>query len=84
MRNYYGGHTSATSSRNVSRELNFCDPWRRYHGGMLILYKGLIWLVLEDGCIAVDRMAGTHMLKLEIPLFKDISRLNAIDSCSDA
>jgi hypothetical protein len=34
---------------------------------MLVLYKGLIRSVLEDGCIAFDRMAGTHthMLKLE-------------------
>jgi hypothetical protein len=32
---------------------------------MLILYKGLIRSVLKYGCIAFDRMAGTHMLKLE-------------------
>jgi hypothetical protein len=32
---------------------------------MLILYKGLIRSVLEYGCIAFDRMAGTHMLKFE-------------------
>jgi hypothetical protein len=47
---------------------------------MLILYKGLIRSVLEYGCIAFDRMAGTHMLKLE----KDRSRPDAIDSSSDA
>jgi hypothetical protein len=67
MGNYNGGHTCATSSRNVSRELTI-------HGGgimgahpdvMLILYKCLICSVLEYGCIAFDRMAGTHMLKLE-------------------
>jgi hypothetical protein len=28
-----GGHTCATSSRNISRELTFCDPWRGYHRG---------------------------------------------------
>jgi hypothetical protein len=28
MGNYYRGHTCATSSRNVSRELKFCDPSR--------------------------------------------------------
>jgi hypothetical protein len=32
---------------------------------LLILYKGLIRSVLENGCIAFDRMAATHMLKLE-------------------
>jgi hypothetical protein len=32
---------------------------------MLILYKDLIRSVLEYGCIAFHRMAGTHMLKLE-------------------
>jgi hypothetical protein len=32
---------------------------------MLILYKGLIRSVLEYGFIACDRIAGTHMLKLE-------------------
>jgi hypothetical protein len=30
-----------------------------------MLYKGLIRSVLEYGCIAFDRMAGTNMLKLE-------------------
>jgi hypothetical protein len=32
---------------------------------MLILYRGLIRSVLEYGCIAFDRMAGTLLLKLE-------------------
>jgi hypothetical protein len=32
---------------------------------MLILYKGLIRSVLEYGCVAFDRMAGTHILILE-------------------
>jgi hypothetical protein len=32
---------------------------------MLIISKGLIRSVLEYGRIAFDRMAGTHMLKLE-------------------
>jgi hypothetical protein len=31
----------------------------------MILYRGLISSVLEYGCIAFDRMAATHMLKLE-------------------
>jgi hypothetical protein len=31
---------------------------------MLILYNGLIRFVLEYGCIAFERMATTHMLKL--------------------
>jgi hypothetical protein len=41
-----------------------------YHGGthqdvILIIYKGLIRSVLEYGCIAFDRMAGTHILEPE-------------------
>jgi hypothetical protein len=33
---------------------------------MLILYRGLTRSVLEFGCIAFDRMAATHMLKLKL------------------
>jgi hypothetical protein len=56
---------------------------------MLILYKGLICSVLEYGCIACDRIAGTHMLKLERFQYHCLrialgSKRNAIDSCSDA
>jgi hypothetical protein len=32
---------------------------------MLILYSGRISSVLEYGCIAFDRMAATHLLKLK-------------------
>jgi hypothetical protein len=39
--------------------------WRAHPDVMLILYKGLIRSVFESGCIAFDRMASTHMLKLE-------------------
>jgi hypothetical protein len=39
--------------------------WRAHPNVMLILYRGLIRSVLEYGCIAFDRMAATHMLKLE-------------------
>jgi hypothetical protein len=35
--------------------------WGPHPDVMLILYKGLIRSVLEYGCIAFDRMAGTHM-----------------------
>jgi hypothetical protein len=55
-------HTFATSSRNVSKELPFYDPWGAHPDVMLILYKSLIRSVLE---YAYDRMAGTHMLKFE-------------------
>jgi hypothetical protein len=39
--------------------------WGAHPDVMLILYKGLIRSVLEYGCVAFDRMAGTHILKLE-------------------
>jgi hypothetical protein len=39
--------------------------WGAHLDVMLILYKGLIRSVLEYGCIAFDRKAGTQMLKLE-------------------
>jgi hypothetical protein len=39
--------------------------WGAHSDVMLILYKGLIRSILEYGCIAFDRMAGTHMLKLK-------------------
>jgi hypothetical protein len=38
--------------------------WGAHPDVMVILYKGLIRSVLEYSCIAFDRMAGTHMLKL--------------------
>jgi hypothetical protein len=39
--------------------------WRAHPDVTLILYRGLICFVLEYGCIAFDRMAATHVLKLE-------------------
>jgi hypothetical protein len=39
--------------------------WGAHSDVMLILYRGLIRSVLEYCCIAFDRMAATHMLKLE-------------------
>jgi hypothetical protein len=42
---------------------------------MLILYEGLIRSVLEYGCIAFDRMAETHMLKLEYHYLRIALRL---------
>jgi hypothetical protein len=39
--------------------------WGAHPDVMLILYKSLIRSVLEYGCIVFDRMAGTHVLKLE-------------------
>jgi hypothetical protein len=49
---------------------------------MLILYRELIRSVLEFGYIAFDRMAATHMLKLEaewVPiLLKSIDKVSKI------
>lgn len=39
--------------------------WGSHPDIMVILYKGLIRSILEYGCIVFDRMADTHMLKLE-------------------
>jgi hypothetical protein len=53
---------------------------------MLILNRGLIRTVLEYGGITFDRMAATHMLKLEkdsVSIFGDSSWINAVHSCSD-
>jgi hypothetical protein len=50
---------------------------------MLILCRRLTRFVLEYGYIAFDRMAATHMLKLE-RMFDDSSWIDAVHSCSDA
>ncbi len=39
--------------------------WGAHPDTMLVLYKGLIRSVLDYGCIAFDRAADTHLLKLE-------------------
>jgi ribonuclease HI len=39
--------------------------WGAHPDTMIVLYKGLIRSVLEYGCIAFDRAADTHILKLE-------------------
>jgi hypothetical protein len=57
MENYYEKHKCLQSMVGVS--------WEAHPDVMLILCKGLIRSILEYGYIAVDRMADTHMLKLE-------------------
>jgi ribonuclease HI len=39
--------------------------WGAHPDVLLIVYKGLIRSVMEYGCVAFDRMADTHLLKLE-------------------
>jgi hypothetical protein len=58
------------SQQKCCKRINFLRSmagvsWGAHPDVMLIFYRGLIRSVLEYDCISFDRMAATHMLKLE-------------------
>jgi hypothetical protein len=61
----WGAHLQNCCKRIIFLPSMAGVPWGAHPDRMLMLYRGLIRSVLEYGCIAFDRMAATHMLKLE-------------------